>query len=377
MHSNNNTAMKSDENSPSYKNKQIYEDMRRRILGGEFSNGLRLPTASRLAIDYEVSRPTATKALNELRKNGLVIQGSGAGYYAAPATGEREGTKVFGLLIPGLGSGEIFEPITRQIASRSEQDDFSLLWIGSQVSPEGSLSALEYAARRYAESRTSGVFFAPIELGPTITESNELVISILSEAKIPIVLIDTDYLPFPERSPYDLVSIDHHRGAYLLTQHFLDHGLERIDFLARPYSASTISVRMLGYRAALFDHGIVGQKDWIHIGNPSDPDFVLSELLMKGATDIICGNDDTAVALIHTLDRLSIDIPEEVRVIGFDDVRYAQHLSVPLTTLKQPCAELGDLAIDTMLSRLANPELPPRTVTLQGSLVIRKSCGCL
>jgi DNA-binding LacI/PurR family transcriptional regulator len=369
--------MQSGGNSPSYKHRQIYDDLRRRIQGGEFVNGRRLPTASQLAIDYAVSRPTATKALNALHKSGLVFQGSGSGSYASPATKERTDTKVFGLLIPGLGSSEIFEPITRQIASKSEKNNFSLLWIGSQVSPEGSLSTLEYAARRYAESRTSGVFFAPIELGANFVESNRLVISILSEAKIPLVLIDADYLPFPERSPYDLVSIDHFRGGYLLAQHFLGHGLSRVDFLARPYSANTIPLRMLGYRAALFDRGILGKEEWVHIGNPSDPDFVLRELLGSGARDIICGNDDTAAALLHTLEKLSVDIPGYVRVIGFDDVRYAQHLGVPLTTFKQPCAELGDLAVDTMLSRLENPELPPRTISLQGSLVIRKSCGCL
>jgi DNA-binding LacI/PurR family transcriptional regulator len=173
------------------------------------------------------------------------------------------------------------------------------------------------------------------------------------------------------------VSIDHHRGAYIIAQHFLKHGVGRVDFLARPYSSSTISIRLLGYRAALFESGIVGKKEWVHIGNPADPDFVLNGVLGSGATDIICGNDDTAAALIHTLERLAVDIPDQVRVMGFDDVRYAQHLSVPLTTLKQPCAEIGDLAIDTMLSRLRNPQLPPRTISLQGSLVVRKSCGCL
>jgi DNA-binding LacI/PurR family transcriptional regulator len=368
--------MKSGGNTSSYKHKQVYDDLKQRIKSGEFENGRRLPTASQLAVDYAVSRPTATKALNELHKDGIVSQGSGSGSYAAPLSQGKAETKVFGLLIPGLGSIEIFEPITSQIAARSEKDNFSLLWIGSQVSPEGSLSTLEYAARRYVESGISGVFFSPIELGPTFAESNRLVISILSEAKIPVVLIDTDYLPFPERSPYDLVSIDHYRGAYLITQHFLSHGLDRVDFLARPYSASTMSIRLLGYHAALFDRGILGKKEWVHIGNPCDPDFVLHEVLLSGATDIICGNDDTAAALLQTLAKLSVEVPAQVRVIGFDDVRYAQHLSVPLTTLKQPCAELGDLAVDTMLSRLRDPELPSRTISLQGALIVRRSCGC-
>ena len=62
-------------------------------------------------------------------------------------------------------------------------------------------------------------------------------------------------------------------------------------------------------------------------------------------------------------------------MVGFDDVRYARLLPVPLTTVHQPCQNLGKVAISVMLDRLANPELPPRDVLLSCELVIRKSCG--
>jgi DNA-binding LacI/PurR family transcriptional regulator len=68
-------------------------------------------------------------------------------------------------------------------------------------------------------------------------------------------------------------------------------------------------------------------------------------------------------------------IPEDVRIAGIDDVRYAELLPVPLTTLRQPCLEIGATAIATMLDRISNPHLPARSVLLNGTLVVRRSCG--
>jgi len=79
--------------------------------------------------------------------------------------------------------------------------------------------------------------------------------------------------------------------------------------------------------------------------------------------------------LMHTLLSLGKRIPEDIRIVGIDDVKYARLLPVPLTTLHQPCRDLGRIAMGTMLERIANPDLPPRDVLLRCDLVMRKSCG--
>jgi LacI family transcriptional regulator len=79
--------------------------------------------------------------------------------------------------------------------------------------------------------------------------------------------------------------------------------------------------------------------------------------------------------LLRTLNTLQIDVPGRIAIAGFDDVKYAKLLGVPLTTVAQPCQEIGVAAVNTMLSRISDPELPPRTVLLEPSLVIRESCG--
>jgi LacI family transcriptional regulator len=68
-------------------------------------------------------------------------------------------------------------------------------------------------------------------------------------------------------------------------------------------------------------------------------------------------------------------VPHKVRVAGFDDVRYAELLSPSLTTIHQPCTDIGTIAMQVMLERIENPMLPPRDILVKPVLVVRKSCG--
>ena len=89
----------------------------------------------------------------------------------------------------------------------------------------------------------------------------------------------------------------------------------------------------------------------------------------------IQGNDITAARLMRTLEQLDVRVPQQVRIVGIDDVKYAALLGVPLTTLRQPCPELGETAVAAMLDRIAHPNMPTRDILLDCKLVIRRSCG--
>jgi DNA-binding LacI/PurR family transcriptional regulator len=89
----------------------------------------------------------------------------------------------------------------------------------------------------------------------------------------------------------------------------------------------------------------------------------------------VCANDVTAATLMQTLETLGFAVPKDVRITGFDDVRYSKLLRVPLTSLRQPCQELGEMAVMAMLTRLAQPDLPARDILLDCKLIVRRSCG--
>jgi GntR family transcriptional regulator, arabinose operon transcriptional repressor len=90
---------------------------------------------------------------------------------------------------------------------------------------------------------------------------------------------------------------------------------------------------------------------------------------------IVCANDRTAALLMPTLLQLGHRVPEDVRLVGIDDVEYARLLPVPLTTLRQPTHQIGEVALSVMLERVQRRELAPRQVSLPCDLVVRQSCG--
>jgi DNA-binding LacI/PurR family transcriptional regulator len=132
---------------------------------------------------------------------------------------------------------------------------------------------------------------------------------------------------------------------------------------------------MTGFHEALRRYGVRPDSDPVWVGNLSDPAFAQGLHLHLNPHGVVCANDITAARLMQSLIALGRRIPEDVRIVGIDDVRFANLLPVPLTTMHQNCAAIGVIAMATMLERLEHPDLPTRDVLLPTRLVIRRSCG--
>jgi DNA-binding LacI/PurR family transcriptional regulator len=229
--------------------------------------------------------------------------------------------------------------------------------------------------RQYLSQEVAGVFFAPLEWTPQNDQTNQAVVAVLETARIPIILLDRGLLPYPKRSPHDLVSIDHRRAGYLGTEHLLQLGCRRIAFLAYAHSAPTIEARVAGYQEALLRAGVAFEPALVQQLR-SDDVREIAQLMQKFKPDaIVCANDRTAGHVMRSLLGLDYRIPHEVRIVGIDDVQYASLLPVPLTTVHQPCHDLGIAAAAAMLERIITPDLPPRDILLDCRLVVRDSCG--
>jgi GntR family transcriptional regulator of arabinose operon len=233
----------------------------------------------------------------------------------------------------------------------------------------------EHMAQHFIARKVSGVFFAPLELIPDKDLANRRVMRLLERARIPVVLLDRCYLPYPERSAHDLVGIDNRRTGYLATEHLIHLGVSRLAFVAEENSASTVDARIAGFHEALRRHGIHPESEPVWKGSPQDHEFVSGILEGTQPEGVVCANDVTAARLMQSLLALGRRIPEDVRIVGIDDVKYASLLSVPLTTMHQNCPAIGVIAMATMLERLAHPDLPTRDILLPTRLVVRRSCG--
>jgi len=280
--------------------------------------------------------------------------------------------------VPGLASTEIFQIICGEIAGLARVHEYGLLWGGStnpRVDTDASLKHAEEICKQFIERKVSGVFFAPAELQPGQEEANTQLAESLREAGIPVVLIDRDLSNFPRRSDFDLVGVDNLTGGYMLAEHLIKLGCRKLHFVARPLSASTVNARIAGIREALVRNRLEPDPGWIRTGDPADVKFVRSLVAGRQADALICANDDTAAVLLRSLESQGVHVPHDVRVVGFDDVKYATLVSVPLTTIHQPCRDIAIIAYQTMMKRLAEPALPVQSITLTPRLVVRESCG--
>lgn len=341
------------------------------IVSGQHPAGHRLPSESELVKSFAASRPTVNRALRELQLAGLIERRAGSGSYVRADAAARGYT--FGLLIPELGRTEIFEPICRGMAEAQHGSQHVLLW-GSSLGDEANMEQqASQACRQLVAKKVSGVFFAPLELTPQKDAINRAIALALDRAGIPMVLLDRDLVSYPERSRYDLVGIDNRRAGYAITKHLIRRGCKRPVFVGRPGSAPTVDARAAGYREAVAANpGVEAQVCRIEPDDRARIKDILARLHPDG---FICANDFTAARLLRTLTELRVSVPDKVRMVGIDDVKYASLLSVPLTTIHQPCASIGSAAIGAMLDRLRDPRLPARDIVLNFELVVRNSCG--
>jgi DNA-binding LacI/PurR family transcriptional regulator len=355
------------------RHRAIYEALLAEIQSGLYKPGERLPSEAALCERFQASRITVAKAFQTLQRENLVNRRPGSGTYVQTPPQSQPSLR-FGLLIPDLGTTEIFEPICQGIMRSPAAKSHSLSWGHSASHEEDTEQATERLCRQYIAQHVDGVFFAPAEYSATRDEANHRIAALLARANIPVVLLDRCIERYPDRCDLDLVGIDNHRAGFVITRHLLQSGATRIVFAMRRNSAGTVTARMAGFREALLSlqNEVFGTTV---SGDFEDPTWVRAMLDRERPDGIVCANDVTAARLMKTLVALGVRIPDEVKITGIDDVSYARFLPVPLTTIRQDCAEMGAVAMSAMLDRIRRPNQPVRDILVRADLVIRQSTG--
>ena len=358
------------------KHEQIYQALERDIQAGRWKQGERLPSEAQLVRQFSASRITVGRAVRDLQRAGMVERRAGSGTYVKAESPAGS----FGLLIPDLGETDIFEPICRGMMASPLARQHALVW-GSLTGAAGSKSdgSKEERAwdlcRQYIDRRVSGVFFAPLEFTPGRDEVNQRIAQALDAAHIPVILLDRTVVPYPGRGHHDIVGIDNRRAGYVVTEHLLRQGARRVAFVGVQHAAATVDARESGYREALYAWDVPIDRSLAHRLDPTDAASVRAVMEANRPDGIVCANDWTAARTMRTLLELGYVVPRDVRLVGIDDLDYASLLPVPLTTLRQPTAQIGAAALAAMLDRIARPDFPTRDILLHGALIVRKSCG--
>jgi DNA-binding LacI/PurR family transcriptional regulator len=350
----------------------IFDNLKQCIDDGAYNAGARLPSENELVKTYQASRVTVGRALRELQTKGYVERRAGSGTYVKTYSAKQH---TFGLLIPQLGQTEIFEPICQGMVSAPQIKNHVLVWGKSLAGADTTEAEARDTCLRLISNRPSGVFFAPFEDNAGQDHINAMVAAMLDEAGIATVLLDRDIVAYPNRSSYDVVGINNRRAGNVATRHLINAGCKRIGFVGKPHLAPSCIARSDGYRDALLSSDLDPDAGFCEKFDPSDEEKLASVMRKHRPDGIVCSNDYTAAQLMQSFSRLKIAVPDQVRLVGFDDVKYASLVSVPLTTIHQPCAQIGAAAVQAMLQRIESPQMPSRDIFVDFHLVVRQSSG--
>lgn len=352
--------------------KSIYDIFKKDILNGIYPTGSLLPTELTLAQKYSVSRPTIAKVYNQLQTEGYITKKKGLGTIVNYK--HTDSTLTFGLLLPGAGESEIFSFINDQLLKQSEKGKFNCLWEGATASSANIRRELiETCCDNYIKKQVDGIFFSPLERVSNADSINRRICEKVTNAGIPLILIDRDIFNFPLRSTFDIVCLDNFSAGCIMAQHLIDQGCENIHFFHRPDSASSVNMRLSGIKNVVQENKLQFDERNIHCGNPEDVDLIKQIQIVPGKTGIICANDSTAAVLMSTIADIGIQISSDLLICAYDNMKYSMHLKHSLTSFQQPCEEIANVSIELMFRRVKNREVVPVTVNLAGEIVIRDS----
>jgi LacI family transcriptional regulator len=192
---------------------------------------------------------------------------------------------------------------------------------------------------------------------------------------LPIVMMD--WTPFEDA--LDIIQDNSLLGSELATRYLISRGYRKIACIAGPLDKTTARHRLEGYRLAMARAGLDIPEGYEVV---SDFEFgggvnAMKQLLSlpEPPQAVFTGNDAVAVGVYQALFQAGMSVPDDMAVIGYDDIELAKYLTPPLTTINQPKDSLGELAIETLIYRLKYPDTKPQVLVLTPELVERASVG--
>ncbi|PRJ56738.1 MULTISPECIES: substrate-binding domain-containing protein [Haemophilus] len=166
-------------------------------------------------------------------------------------------------------------------------------------------------------------------------------------------------------------------GGYLATKALIDAGHRKIGIITGNLKKSVAQNRLQGYKNALSEAKIALNPHWIVESHFDFEGGVLGiqSLLTQSSrpTAVFCCSDTIAVGAYQAIQQQGLRIPQDLSIMGYDDIELARYLSPPLSTICQPKAELGKLAVEALLQRIKNPNENYRTLVLEPTCVLRES----
>jgi DNA-binding LacI/PurR family transcriptional regulator len=317
-------------------------------------SGVSTATVSRVLSGSVPARPeTRDRVLAAARE--LAYRPSGV----ARALKRRE-TKTLGLLVTDLGN-PFYPEVVRSVEAAAHERGYGLVLCNAADDPRRELAYLDLLIER----RVDGIIIAS-------SRATRRHASVLASSAIPVVLLNSGAVG----SRLPTIDTAHRRGARLAAEHLVGLGHQRLGHISGPSANAASGQRLHGLRDALHAAGLADDALRIGPGNGRvDGGATAADLVRDGVTAIACYNDLTAIGALRTLRTAGVRVPDDVSVVGFDDIEMAAWTDPPLTTVRQPIGDMGRLSVAWLADALAReePTLEPRVQHLEPRLIVRQS----
>lgn len=338
----------------------IIEDIKSKILSGDYSIGEQIPTESVMQETYGVSRHTVRKAILELSNEGFLRSEKGSGTYVSnqyqSKSSGASANKTIGVITTYI-SDYIFPSIIRGIESRLNKDNYSLLLASTNNDVEQEKKALEMMLSYGVD----GLIVEPTK--SNLYNPNISYYLSFKEQDVPFTMINAYY----EELDVPFFCLDDVQSSYLATNELISKGHTQIGLIAKMDDLQG-KYRMKGYIKALGDAKLRFQPEHILSFNTEtklDLYANLKTFLTENQdemTALVCYNDEVGLEVVNVCRQLGISIPDKLSIIGQDNSYIAKNATINLTTLTHPQEQMGHDAADWIIKKLqGKKELPNET----------------
>jgi LacI family transcriptional regulator len=276
-------------------------------------------------------------------------------------------TRTIGLIMPDIVN-PFFPEIARGAEDRASLSRYSIIYCNT----DDNLTREDAYIDILSEKMVDGIIF-------THSADREGAAEGFKRCRVPVVLIDRDYdIP----NVIGKVLVDNTKASFTGVNYLIDQGYRKIAYIAGPMHTRTARDRLEGYKKALEQRGIPYRDEYVKIGEyKTQWGTNAAKLFLEEKIDfdaIFCGNDLIAIGAVKALKDAGYKVPEDIGVMGFDDIYMAEIVEPALTTIKQPNYEMGYRAAELLVNEIEAAGLSEKsgeakTIILDTELIVRQS----
>ena len=276
-------------------------------------------------------------------------------------------SRILGLIVSEI-TNPFFPELIQGFEDIAVENGYEILVSSTNHDPK----RMSHCIRRMLERKVDGVAVMTFGIEEPLLDQ-------LAKRKVPLVFIDVG----PKRPGISLLKVDYHHGIRQAVQHLASLGHRNIGFISGPATLHSAQSRRSAFFNSLNECDITPNPDWIIEGDHTmEGGIAAMERLLaanekKMPTAVLCSNDMTAIGVLHKLYRAGLRVPDDLSVIGFDDIHFTEVTIPPLTTIQMSRFEIARAAVTALRAHVENPtdSTPKRDYNIQTELIVRESTG--